>query len=189
MTTRRWFYAFVSCFVAIIVSFHLVAPYTDPFYPVKYLYLIYGAYFLIVLTSFVKKHGCSKFNKYLGLTCILAYVTSEYWEVPTFVCVHLCWLLHLGWLGKYYAGSVNQIYLIVAFVLLVKYSKFSFNKRSITLLLIPFLVSAIVTILWPGWEHAVSTWLIARFACYICLGTAFLKYSRVESVGPTGSAV
>jgi len=179
---RKWYYTFAISFTAVISLFFCVAPYTEAKYPVKYLYLIYGAYFLVVLTCFVKKHGYSYFNKLLGITFILAYVTSEWWEIPVFVCGHL------GWLGKTYEGSINQIYLILAFYLLIKYSKFSFNARALTLMAISLVIASLIQVLFPLYEFSSSYWMIARVAAYICLGAAFLKYSRVTSVGSTGSA-
>ena len=87
-----------------------------------------------MVSCFIWKYNYVNFNKLLGVTFILSYVTSEYWEIPTFVCGHF------GWFEKIYEGSINQLYLIVCFILLVKYSKFSFSKNSMLLLLVPLKV-------------------------------------------------
>lgn len=178
---RKWFVTVTILVILLIFIFYVFAPYNPPtnnptiaYYPPKILYVSYGLFFETVLIAFVWKYGFSDFGKLLGLSLLLTHVVTEYWEIPIFV------FGHLGLFGKYYAGSINQIYLIVSFVLLTYFSKFSFNKKSVLTLLIPIIVSFVIVSQYPDIIYCSSIWIIPRVVTYVCLGISLLKWSRLK---------
>ena len=169
---KKWFLLFSSTFIPSMVVMYLLTPLYDPlspFYPMKFLIPIYGLFLMATLTGFVWKHGFMEFNKFLGITFLLVYVATEYWQIPVFV------FGYLGLFGKYFTGVVNQAYLLVAFVLLVKFTNLRFTNVNMGLLVFPLVVSTIIQILYPCTIHSGSTWMISRFVNCFCLGGVFLR--------------
>lgn len=177
---KKWFYLATASILSLILGFYLPTPYYSPsgnteyYYVPKHLYIVYGIFLGLVLCGFVLKYGYTFFGKLLGLSFLLTHVSTEYWEIPVFVYGHL------GLFGKHYAGSINQVYLIASFCLLIYFSKFIFNKKSIAILIAPVLTSFIVITLYPEVTYTGSIWLIARFVTYVCLGLAFLRWSKIS---------
>ena len=164
---KSWLYAFLVGVATCVVGFHLAAPwYTD--YPVKVLYLTYGAFMLVAATLLSKKTEFLQVNWALGITLLLTFIVSEWWEWGTFIYGHL------GLFGKEYFGSIEQIYVIVIFFVLVMYSRVQWSRFKITLLLIPIVVSLLVIAAYPSEIYSKNVWFIPRIVTYLCLGYVFV---------------
>jgi len=174
MSGRKWFHLTILSFIPAIATFFSIVSY-DPAYPVKHLYLFYGSFLVVCLYLLTRKYGYDNYSKILGITCLLTYVSTEWWEIPVFFCGHF------GLLGKQYYGSINQIYLVASFFLLLKYGKFRFNKLNTVLLIVPIVVSSVVIYHFPSMEYAGSIWLIARVTSWLLLGLVFLKWMDLKT--------
>lgn len=132
--------------------------------PPTILYLSYAGFMIFFLVLLTRKYGYDKFNVLLGVTLLLTYVTTQWWEIPVYI------FAVLGVFGKEYLGPWNQIYLATSFILALKMGKVKITKTNILLLLSSLVTSTLIIMRYPGLEYSGGVWMVNRFIGYACLG-------------------
>lgn len=171
---KKWFLITEAMAAFGILFFFLNGFRLEPLYPPRILYVTYGSFIMLFLYLMVRKHGYKHYEKILGITFILGYVLNEWWEIPVFIAGHI------GYLGKEYCGSATQLFLIFAFLTLLRVSHLEITRQNIILMVLPVIASFFIILHFPTVDYSGTVWLVNRFMSYAALGTVFYRGTKIE---------
>lgn len=132
------------------------------------LIIFYGCFAMAFLFLITMRLGHHQFNRALSTTMLLSYVLTEYWEIPIFMAGYL------GVLGKEYLTWTNQLYLLVAIVLLFRVTRIELTSTVLLYFLIPVSLSALILLNFPQPLHAGGFWYVSRALTFVFLGSIIL---------------
>lgn len=161
---QGWRYLIVvESFMGGILVFYSIYGQTD-----MYLIRFYGIISMIFLFLITIRIGPNNFNRALSITMLFSFVLTEYWEIPVFMAGFL------GVLDMKYSTWINQLYLLLALVLLFYEAGLKINPITSLYFLVPLSLSAIVFIGFPLPINAGGLWYISRIITSVFLGLGVL---------------
>ena len=161
---QGWKYLIVlECFMGGVLVFYSIYGQID-----MYLIRFYGIISMIFLFLMTIRLGPNNFNRALSITMLFSFVLTEYWEIPVFMAGFL------GLLDMEYSTWINQLYLLLALVLLFYEAGLKINPITVLYFLIPLSLSAIIIVNFPLPIYAGGFWYMSRFITFVFLGLGVL---------------